>query len=187
MKKILWTIQDEAAFEVFEKTGVLRADPNHLLFDGDFEDAYLWMADQMRHRIGAAPEGVQYPVWAWYQWEGQRKRMDLRRSGYAKRGTPLVQITFEADPQEFLLSDFDAWHFVQNEHYLADSESEWDDFYANDGDLRKDEIIASWDKIFDMDHDVLSWDSKPTYRSIQATLWEIRMSQVIKVEHFLAK
>lgn len=99
MKKILWTIQDEAAFEVFEKTGVLRADPNHLLFDGDFQDAYQWMADQMRHRIGAAPEGVQYPVWAWYQWEGQRKRMDLRRSGYAKRGTPLVQITFEADPR----------------------------------------------------------------------------------------
>ena len=99
--------------------------------------------------------------------------MDLRRSGYAKRGTPLVQITFEADPQEFLLSDFDAWHFVQNEYYLADSESEWDDFYANDGDQRKEEIIASWDKIFDMDHDVLSWDSKPTYRSIQATLWEV--------------
>ena len=187
MKKILWTIQDEAAFEVFEKTGVLRADPNHLLFDGDFQDAYLWMADQMHRRIGAAPEGVQYPVWAWYQWVGQRKRMDLRRSGYAKRGTPLVQITFEADPQEFLLSDFDAWHFVQNEHYLADSESEWDDFYANDGDQRKEEIIASWDKIFDMDHDVLNWDSKPTYRSIQATLWEVRMSQVIKVEHFLAK
>lgn len=187
MKKILWTIQDEAAFEVFEKTGVLRADPNHLLFDGDFQDAYQWMADQMRHRIGASPEGVQYPVWAWYQWEGQRKRMDLRRSGYAKRGTPLVQIIFEADPQEFLLSDFDAWHFVQNEHYLADSESKWDDFYANDGDQRKEEIIASWDKIFDMDHDVLNWDSKPTYRSIQATLWEIRMSQVIKVEHFLAK
>ena len=64
MKKILWTIQDEAAFEVFEKTGVLRADPNHLLFDGDFQDAYQWMADQMCHRIGAPPEGVQYPVWA---------------------------------------------------------------------------------------------------------------------------
>ena len=187
MKKILWTIQDEAAFEVFAKTGVLRADPNHLLFDGDFQDAYQWMADQMRHRIGAAPEGVQYPVWAWYQWEGKRKRMDLRRSGYGKRGTPLVQITFEADPQEFLLSDFDAWHFVQNEHYLADSESDWNDFYANDGDQRKEEIIASWDKIFDMEHDPLSRDSKSAYRSIQATLWEVRMSQVIKVEHFLAK
>ena len=48
--------------------------------------------------------------------------------------------------------DFDAWHFVQNEYYLTDSESEWDEFYANDGDLRKDEIIASWDKIFDTDH-----------------------------------
>ena len=94
MKETLWTIQDEAAFEVFQKTGVLRADPNHLIFDGEFKDAYDWMASQMRQRIGPAPAGVQYPVWAWYQWEGKRKRMDLRQSGYAKRGTPMVQITF---------------------------------------------------------------------------------------------
>ena len=40
MKETLWTIQDEAAFEVFQETGVLRADPNHLIFDGDFRDAY---------------------------------------------------------------------------------------------------------------------------------------------------
>ena len=187
MKQLLWTIQTEEAFREFERNGVLRANEDYLFCEDYYRFAYDWLSDQMVRRIGAPPEGVRYPIWAWYQWEGQRKRMDLRRSGYAKRGTPLVQITFEADPQEFLLSDFDAWHFVQSEHYLADSESDWDKFYTNNGDQRRDEIIASWDKIFDMDHDVLSWDSKPTYRSIQATLWEIRMSQVIKVEYFLAK
>ena len=40
MKETLWTIQDEAAFEVFQETGVLRADPNHLIFDGDLNVEY---------------------------------------------------------------------------------------------------------------------------------------------------
>ena len=64
MKETLWTIQDEAAFEVFQETGVLRADPNHLIFDGDFRDAYDWMVSQMHKRMGPAPAEVQYPVWA---------------------------------------------------------------------------------------------------------------------------
>ena len=187
MKIILWTIQNEAAFEVFQKTGVLRADPDHLLFDGDFEDAYLWMADQMRHRIGAAPDGVQYPVWAWYQWQGKRKRRDLRYGGYAKRGTPLVQITFEADTKDFLLSDFDAWHCVLANHYIADDEQDWDSFYANDSDHRTDEVVASWDKVFNLKRYVPNWDPAPDKRTIQATLWEVHMSQVIKIEYFLAK
>ena len=187
MKETLWTIQDEAAFEVFQKTGVLRADPSHLIFDGEFQPAYDWMVAQMRQRIGPAPAGVQYPVWAWYQWEGKRKRMDLRQSGYAKRGTPMVQITFEADTKDFLLSDFDAWHFVLNHDYIADNEQDWDDFHTIDGHQNTIEIIQSWDKIFDMDRDILNWNADPTARSIQATLWEIRMSQVKKVEHFIAK
>lgn len=187
MKETLWTIQDEAAFEVFQKTGVLRADLNHLIFDGEFQPAYDWMVSQMRQRIGSAPAGVQYPVWAWYQWEGKRKRRDLRHAGYAKRGTPMVQITFEADTKDFLLSDFDAWHFVLANHYIADSEQDWDDFYANGGESKTDEIIASWNKVFDLNRDTPGWDPEPKFRTIQATLWEVRMSQVKKVEHFIAK
>lgn len=187
MKETLWTIQDEAAFEAFQKTGVLRANPSHLIFGSEFQYAYDWMAIQMRKRIGAAPVGVQYPVWAWFQWEGKRKRRDLRHSGYAKRGTPLVQITFGADNKDFLLSDFDAWHSVLNNCYIADNEKDWDDFYANDSDRRTDEIIASWDKVFDLNRYAPNWDPEPDKRTVQATLWEVRMSQVKKVEHFIAK
>ena len=187
MKETLWTIQDKAAFEVYQKTRVLRADPSKLIFDGDFQNAYNWMTAQMRKRIGTQPAGVQYPVWAWYQWEGKRKRMDLRSSGYAKRGTPMVQITFEADTKDFLLSDFDAWHFVLSKHYIADGEQDWDDFYANSGDHRIDETVASWDKIFDLSRYFPDWEPEPNQRTVQATLWEIRMSQVKKVEHFIAK
>lgn len=187
MKETLWTIQDEAAYEVFQETGVLRANSNHLIFDGEFQYAYDWMASQMHQRIGAAPNGLQYPVWAWYQWEGKRKRMDLRQSGYAKRGTPMVQITFEADTKDFLLSDFDLWHLVLSNHYIADNEQDWDDFYANDGDCRTDEIVKSWEKIFDLTRCTPGWDHEPDRQTVQATLWEVYMSQVRKVEHFIAK
>lgn len=187
MKEILWTIQTEAAFEIFQNHGVLRADPSHLPSDGDFQNAYRWMASQMGWRIGPPPSGVQYPVWAWYQWEGKRKRRDLRLAGYARRGTPMVQITFEADTRDFLLSDFDAWHLVLSNHYIADGKEDWDRFYANNGDSRTVETVASWDKVFDLKRYIPSWDPAPDRRTLQAVLWEVRMSQVIKVEHFLAR
>lgn len=187
MIETLWTIQDEAAFEVFQRTGVLRADPSRLIFDGMFRNAYDWMTAQMCQRIGVAPDGVQYPVWAWYQWEGRRKRRDLRQAGYAQRGTPMVQITFEADHKDFLLSDFDAWHSVLSNCYIADNEQDWELFYANGGKCKTDDIIASWDKVFDLNRYTPDWDPEPEHRSVQATLWEIRMSQVKKVEHFIAK
>ena len=187
MKEILWTIQNEAAFEQFIKTGVLRADPDHIAFDGDFRKEYDWMVAQMRERIGAPPVGVEYPVWAWYQWEGKRGRRDLRHSGYAKRGTPMVQIGFEIDAKDFLLSDFADWHFVLNNSYLADNEQEWDDFYANGGEDKQDEIRTSWLKIFDLQRYAPRWTGDPSRQSIQATLWEVKRSQIIKIEHFLAK
>ena len=186
MMETLWTIQTEAAYEQFRKTGVLRADPEHLLFDGDFRESYAWIAAQMCKRIGPPPDGVAYPVWAWYQWEGTRKRRDLRCSGYAKRGTPLVQITFESERKDFLLSDFDAWHSVLNNCYIADNEQEWDAFCAEE-DRRRGEIVPSWEKIFDLTRYTPDWAPEPEKKSVQATLWEIRMSQVKKVEHFLAK
>lgn len=187
MAETLWTIQDEAAFDEFQKTGILRADPEFLIFDGGFQRSYDWMVQQMCTRIGEAPLGVQYPIWAWYQWEGKRKRRDLRCSGYAQRGAPMVQITFEAERKDFLLSDFDAWHFVLNNHYLADSEQDWDTFYANVGNRNTSQIVASWNKIFDLTRYTPGWDPEPYERSIQATLWEVHMSQVKAVEHFIAK
>lgn len=187
MVETLWTIQAEAAFDIFQETGVLRANPNHLMFDGEFQYAYDWMVSQLHQRIGPAPAGVQYPVWAWYQWEGKRKRMDLRQSGYAKRGTSMVQITFEANTKDFLLSDFDTWHVVLNKHYVADSEQDWSDFYKNGGDRRTDEIIKSWEKVFDLTRCAPGWDHEPDSQSIQATLWEVHLSQVKKVEHFITK
>lgn len=187
MKQIMWTIQTEEAFLEFERTGVLRANEDFLFCEDYYRFAYDWLSNQMALRIGPPPENVRYPVWAWYQWEGKRKRRDLRQSGYAKRGTPMVQITFEADPDSFLLSDFDAWHIVLANQYLADNEAEWDRFYGNNPTPCQADVSPSWDRLFDISRHTPYWDCEPERKSIQATLWQIEMSQVKKVEHFLAK
>ena len=69
MKQLLWTIQTEAAYTEFEKSGILVANENHLFCGEDLRFAYDWMAGQMVNRIGAPPPRIRYPVWAWYQWE----------------------------------------------------------------------------------------------------------------------
>ena len=60
---LLWSIQHQCAYEKMEQTGVLRADKNFIATDW-FENSYLWMAEQMKKRIGEPPEGVIFPVWA---------------------------------------------------------------------------------------------------------------------------
>lgn len=99
----------------------------------------------------------------------------------------MVQITFEADPASFLLSDFDSWHIVLANQFLADNEAEWDKFYENNPKPSQADVEPSWDRIFDLFHHTPGWDCEPDRKSIQATLWEIHISQVKKVEHFMAK
>ena len=187
MKQTLWTIQTEEAYQKFERSSILRANEDHLFCGDELRFAYDWLAQEMVKKIGAPPDRVRYPIWAWYQWEGQRKRMDLRRSGYAKRGTPLVQITFEADVGSYLLSDFDSWHIVLANQYVADNEADWDLFNNREPAPEHHEVELSWERIFDLSRYTPDWDCKPEEKSVQATLWQIEMSQVRKVEHFIAK
>lgn len=187
MKEILWTIQHEDAYREFERTGVLRANEDYLFCEDDFRFAYDWLVKEMRRRIGEPPMGVKYPVWAWYQWEGKRKRHDLRRSGHALRGTPLVQIEFEIDTKDFLLSDFDVWHDILAKQYIAYTQEEWDRFYETHPRPAQADVEHTWDRVFDIHYDGNDWHSTPENRSIQATLWQIEISQVKTVQHFLAK
>jgi len=187
MKQLLWTIQHEEAYQEFEKTGILIANEKYLFCGDDLRFAYDWLAKQMRKRIGQPPEGIRYPVWAWHQWEGKRKRRDLRLSGYGKRGTPMVQITFEIEEVDCLSSDFDAWHGVLMNQYVANNEAEWDRFYEQNPHPQQIDVEPSWVRIFDITRYTPNWDCEPEKKSIQATFWKIDMSQVRKVEHFIAK
>lgn len=201
---ILWTIQTEEAYRQLMQTGRLYGDRQHI--DENFISAYDWLVDEMIKRIGNPPADVKYPVWAWYQWEGKRKKPDLRHGGYGKRGTPLVLLTIDIDEKDVLLSDFDDWHCVLNYFYLALNEDDDNCFcerYEADGfkfhDLNdfenknpklaeyRKEIERSWRRIFDLQKHTPNWDTPPHEKTIQATFWELKKENVLKVQHFIAR
>lgn len=162
---ILWTIQHRHSYENMKKYGVLRADEEHLL-DDCFKDAYLWMSTQMKNRIGNPPKGVIFPVWAWYQWEGKRKRPDMRSFGrrWAERGTPIVLLTVDVPNNCVLLSDFDYWHIVLNNGAVIFP-------YDETAVYSQKEKEKSWENIFDIE---CSFEEQNQPRTTQATLWEIK-------------
>ena len=117
---IIWTIQNETVCRKLERTGVLRADGRRVW--QTFREPYQWMTSQMKDRIGPAPSGVTYPVWAWYQWEGVRKRPDMRTQPMKsfREEMPVALITADIPDDRVQLSDFDTWHYVLN-NWVLDS------------------------------------------------------------------
>ena len=176
---LLWSIQHQCAYEKMEQTGVLRADKNFIATDW-FENSYLWMAEQMKKRIGEPPEGVIFPVWAWYQWEGMRKRPDMRVHGrnWGEKGTPVVLLTIEVPDNLVLLSDFDYWHCVLNDGEII--------FPIDDSAVySEEEKRKSWENIFDIS---CSFEGEVhPHLSTQATMWEIKREWVKKAEYFVAR
>ena len=205
---ILWTIQHYAAYQKMLETGVLVADESHLLYQDDFRHAYDWMAHKMKEaNIYPTFDNIHYPVWAWYQWEGKRKRLDMRKAGYAKRGEKIVQLTIDIDDKDVLLSDFDLFHYVLSYSYLPSDETDDSDFknaytqagytlydlsnfqiQSSDMLLLRDRIVKSWDRIFDLSKEDNGWlCGSLEKKSIQATIWQVRFEQIVKAEVFIAK
>lgn len=176
---LLWSIQNKRAYEIMEQTGMLRADKNFIATDW-FEDSYLWMAEQMKKRIGEPPKGVIFPVWAWYQGEGMRKRPDMRVHGrnWGEKGTPIVLLTFEVPDNLVLLSNFDYWHCVLNDGEII--------FPIDDSEVySEEEKRKSWENIFDISCSFE--DEVHPHLSTQATMWEIKREWVKKAEYFVAR
>lgn len=82
---VLWTIQPIEIYELIQETGVYHCNFTKSMLN-DCREQYDWLAQEMKTRIGNPPEGVSYPVWAWYMWEGERKKPDLRRERWETAG-----------------------------------------------------------------------------------------------------
>lgn len=211
---ILWTIQNKAVWEKLETDGTYTASDRFLGFPPDEDDAfnhshyaYLWLIDQMKNRIGLPPEGVVYPIWAWYKQHSQSDgKPDMRRSHYLK-GHACVRMKLDIPDYEVLLSDFDEWHCALNYWFLSETEKESDEFDAWCGSLGVDfqdirnwnvdssqlrevraKIEKSWELMLGVrkcvDED---WHFSWSKRSIQATFWVLRRENVLSVEHFISR
>lgn len=138
-------------------------------------------------------------MWGWYHWEGkERPKPDLRSSGHLPKGATGVRIEFEIPENRVILSDFDAWHFVLNRWFLCLCEKEDKDFTEEleragipqrwpYPEPFRSRIINSWQCIFDQEAGDPEWRGSLSRRSIQATFWELKLSQVRHVDTFTAR
>lgn len=180
---ILWTIQTEAAVRQLEKRGALSGDGRRLSLQ-EHRAAFRWMIGQMERRLGKPPSGSRYPVWAWKAWDGERSPCpDLRYRAHLPKGTRGARIKIDVPDERVLLSDFDRWHIVLANQYLAD------DHHDDEAAVRADRQIieASWERIFELDRGDPAYFGAPSERSIQATLWSIKLEDVLALTWFTAR
>jgi hypothetical protein len=163
--------------------------------------AYRWMSEQMRSRIGSPPEADCQAIWAWYRWDGVRKKPDLRCPGHLPRGERGVRLELEYPRRHVLLSDFSLWHYVLNYWYLPSSEADGEAFeteLAGRGLSFFEQkplphakyhgaIVESWDRIFDPARHQSELADGKEQESIQATIWEITLDHVRNYRYFTAR
>lgn len=94
----------------------------------------------------------------------------------------MVQMELKIEESRVLLSDFDRRHTVLGGGYLALDEADFDRFERKPGPVE-----PSWERVFDLERWTPDWDTPPEEQSIQAVFWELRLDQVRKVQHFIAK
>lgn len=186
---ILWTIQPIKIYDLIQKTGVYRCDLEKSEFS-DCKEQYGWLVREMIERIGDPPEGVSYPVWAWYMWEGARKKPDLRRERWGNGwiGDRFVCMEIEIPDDKLVLSDFDSWSIILLNGLLTDTEEEEKilekAYEAMPPEAQREFKYQNWKNVFDLTYVDNNWMHKGD--SIQATFWELRKEDIKRVRFFTA-
>lgn len=196
----LWSIQSVCWYNTLLEKGVMTGDVEFI--EPFFIPAYDWYVQQMIERVGCKPDNVQYPIWAWFHYLNEKKKKpDLRNTGFAQKGKKLVLLEIEKNEKDVLLSDFELWHHPLGlQCYIGNSEEETLAFEAELENLGCDthlhdalpityqqRIIKSWDKIFDMNFDDPYFSRPFLEKSIQATFWQLNLSEVLSVRYFICR
>ena len=139
-----------------------------------FKEPYKWLCRKMVDRIGAPPEGVEFPVWAWYRYGDNEDFSDWNSDG-----RKYVKITIKIDSSRVVLTDFNDWHCVLNNCPLIpesvpeeEFDAEWERYDA----AGPKAIEATWERIFRDDGSY-----------VQATFWELRLADIVEAEEFISQ
>lgn len=190
----VWSIQTLGAWNALRRTGRLRGDGRRGW--RHFRSAYGWMREQMIRRNLLRES--RHPVWLWCE-----SSPDLRQGALLSQGHRGVRLTLEVAQDRVLRSHFQAWHCVLNRGYLALSEREDNRFEATcrrrtgksnprwehiPGDLRNS-IRRSWERIFELRRLGASplWRTRDGSHVVQGTMAEIRLADLRRVDHFIAR
>ena len=199
----LWTIQPVGVYEKLKEEKILYVDPikSDWITDSEmekkagavwtFKDSYDWIVSMMdKYNINGRNKNTIYPWWAWYIYNNNHKKPDLRSIGLGTKGERAVCIELEIPDDEVLLTDHTWWHDVLNnrEVWLIDvDEKSYNDFetiwnihqdvvkYLSPDDYERYKR-DSWEKIINCN---IKYD-----KYIQATFWQLRLADIIKVQEF---
>ncbi len=196
----LWSIQTQKAWGALKHDETLKGEAEFI--EQSFRPAYDWLICQMRLRLPNHPQASSLPIWAWQQWRSQLHSCpDLRCGGHLEKGAQGALLELEVSPDRVLLSDFDLWHFVLNYWYLPATVKEGEafeqkvemrglSFYKSKplpDTCLHEEIVRSWERIFDLEFTKADLAKPREEKSIQAALWELRLSDVESVREFTAR
>jgi len=191
----LWTIQGIEIYEQLVRDGVAYCTKPSWGDEEVFMYAYHWMTEQMRKRIGEPPiEGIEYPLWAWYQYDSAKKNKPPRNQNNVPEGL-YVYMEIKIPEKDVVLSDFNSWLAPLNQAPLKNWKKIWKkmelqdkiagrslDFMDYPLELRK-EIEESWEAVFDLDLREKGISRKHRRnRSIQATFWALYPENIVSVE-----
>ncbi len=199
---ILWTIQNYEVWEELQKTG--KFCPKLDYVEDIFIPSYKWLIEQMEMRLKNKPLNAETPLWAWYQWNNEKKKKpDLRYKRHLPYGSKGILLTCDIADDQVLLSDFHLWHYVLNYWYLPLNKDDAELFekdLINQGltpnmkpipeKVYHKRIVESWERIFDLaleDNEGYSTEKSKKDKSIQATFWELDINQVKDIKIFVAK
>ena len=156
----LWTIQSEEVYEQISSGGI--------------------------YHCGGSGE---LPFDAPYRWMAEHRRPDMRRMEFRRQSRPFALMEIEIPDRDVLLSDEESWHFVLGDNYFCDAanETEFDAACRRYDSLPEAAQRAvkerSWEKIFTVFPQTDNgWRRIGCF--IQATFWELRGEQLVKVWHY---
>ncbi len=183
----LWTLQPLSILKEIEETGTYRCKKElsyNLSKQDSLDQQYHWLMNHMEKRIGKRPEGVEYPIWSWHTWEGERRCPDTNSAAFLKRTEDKVLLTLEIPDSQVVLTDFNGWQTVLSGGFLTNETDpkkldELEDYIDGLDEEELDAAIEkSWETVFDVTR-ISSSDMEWGY-FIQATFWELKKEYIVE-------
>lgn len=177
-------------FDLFEKNEFLKEDLERAW---GFPQSYIWLKEKMLEKGITYQQHNDHLIWGWCRWMGNKAKPDKRyASVFGFYDKPFVMLELELDDNRVCLHDYDAWHFVLNYWHLS-TEKHSDDFcekfdYFKEKPLSNSkgdkQVRQTWDIIFDLEKSRTLLEYDENRQCIQATFFEIFLSDVTKVHYF---
>jgi hypothetical protein len=149
----LWIIQRKIVNEKFINGRLVHTELPHGNEEG-FKNAYEFMVKAMIDKGLKKPDDANYPIWAWFRRDGERKKLTREEAlrVYCNK-TDVFQLTVDIPKDRVLLSNFKEFDNMLKYKYMC--EPNWNE-----------NLFCGLE----------------TVKKVQATFWELFKSDIVECE-----